>query len=193
MAVLLMVWLFRRDWSGVPFALEHCAKTLAFFIALIPGSALGATLWRMAGGRARDFMDAPLFAATPAEFWRRYNRPAQQFFYEDVFKRAGAYQSPVLAALATFAVSALVHEYVFGVTLRRFQGYQTAFFLLQGLAVAATVRLRPARGSRTWLWICATWIFNLATSVFFFASVNGVVPFYSQGLPKWLAGWSLFG
>jgi hypothetical protein len=190
--VILVVWLFRRDWSGVPFAFEHCAKTLAYFIALIPGTALGATLWRMAGGRARDFMDAPLLAATPGEFWRRYNRPAQQFLYEDVFKRAGGYESPVLAVVATFAVSALVHEYVFGVTLGRVQGYQTVFFLLQGVAVAATVRLRPV-GIKTWPWIVATWIFNLATSVFFFASVNGVMPFYSRGLPKWLAGWSLLG
>jgi hypothetical protein len=42
----------------------------------------------------------------------------------------------------TFAVSAVVHEYVFGVSLGRVQGYQTLFFLLQGLGVAATVRLQ---------------------------------------------------
>jgi hypothetical protein len=183
-----LVWLFHRDWSGTPFVVEHCAKTVAFFLALIPGSALAGSLWRLAGGRGLDFMAAPLLAPTPAEFWRRYNRPAQQFFYEDVFKRAGAFRSPVRATLVTFAVSALVHEYVFGVSLGHIQGYQTLFFMLQGLGVAVTVRLRPA-GWRVWLWIGATWIFNLATSLFFFASVNGVFPFYSRGLPGWLAGW----
>ena len=187
-AVVLLVWLFKRDWSGVPFFLEHCLKTVTFFLALIPGSALAVTLWRLGGGRARDFMDAPLLAATPAEFWRRYNRPAQQFFYEDVFKRAGAFRSPMRATLATFAVSALAHEYVFGVTLGRVQGYQTVFFLLQGAAVATTLRLRPASW-RVWPWIGATWIFNLAASLLFFASVNGIFPFYSRNLPKWLAGW----
>jgi hypothetical protein len=189
--VAVVIWLFRIDWTAVPFALEHCAKALACFITLIPATALGAALWRIAGGRARDFMDAPLLAATPADFWRRYNRPAQQFFYEDIFKQAGAYKAPMLAAFATFAVSAIAHEYVYAVALGRIQGYQTAFFLLQGLAVIATVRWQPSGGA-TLPWIAATWIFNLATSLFIFASINGVVPFYSRGLPKWLSGWSLF-
>lgn len=167
--------------------LEHCAKALAVFLVLIPGSALGTALWRLAGGRARDFMDAPLLAATPAQFWRRYNRPAQQFLYEDVFKALGGFRAPVRATLATFVVSGLVHEYVFGITLGRVQGYQTLFFLLQGLAVAASARLRPA-GWKVWPWIGATLIFNLATSVLFFASVDAVIPFYSRDLPGWLGG-----
>jgi hypothetical protein len=73
-AVAFLVWLFQKDWRGIPFVLEHCAKALVVFLALIAASGLGTTLWRLAGGRARDFMDAPLLAATPAEFWRRYNR-----------------------------------------------------------------------------------------------------------------------
>jgi hypothetical protein len=92
------------------------------------------------------------------------------------------------ATVATFVVSALVHEYVFGIALGRVQGYQTLFFLSQGLAVTATARLKPA-GWKLWPWIAATLTFNLATSVLFFASINSVVPFYSRGLPGWLAGW----
>ncbi len=88
----------------------------------------------------------------------------------------------------TFAVSALVHEYVFGIVLGRVQGYQTVFFMLQGCAAAATLRIRP-NGWKAALWVAATLGFNLATAVFFFASVNGMVPFYSRGLPRWLAGW----
>ena len=73
---------------------------------------------------------------------------------------------------------------VFGITLERIQGYQSVFFLLQGLAVAATIRFRPV----TWLFwpaLAATWIFNLL------ASISYVVPFYSRGLPSWLEGWQL--
>ncbi len=186
-AVGLVAWLFQRNWQGVPFVLEHCAKVLAVFLVLIPGSAFGVALWRLAGGQARDFMNAPLLAASPAQFWRRYNRPAQQFLYEDVFKRVGGFTSPVRAMLVTFIVSALVHEYVFGITLGRIQGYQTLFFLLQGLAVAANARRRPAKG-RGVLWIGATLVFNLLTSMFFFASIHAVRPFYSRALPGWLAG-----
>jgi hypothetical protein len=38
-------------------------------------------------------------------------------------------------------------------------------------------------------WLAATLCFNLVSSVLFFASVNGLVPFYSRGLPGWLQGW----
>ena len=184
----VLIWLFRRDWGQVPWFVEHAFKVVVFFLFLIPGSSALVAVWRLAGGRAREFMDAPLLAWTPAEFWRRYNRPAQQFFYEDVFKRAGGLRSPGRAILTTFVVSAVVHEYFFGIILGRIQGYQTVFFLLQGAGVAATWRSRPGR-TPYWAWVTATWIFNLATSVLFFASVNEVVPFYAQPLPPWLANW----
>lgn len=111
---------------------------------------------------------------------------AQQFFYEDVFKPAGGLRFPVRATLVTFAFSALVHEYVFGIAIGRVQGYQTAFFLLQGVATAATVRVK-VRGWTAALWFAGTFAFNLASSVLFFASTNAVLPFYSRGLPAWLA------
>ena len=45
-------------------------------------------------------------APTPADFWRRWNRPAAQWFHEHVFLRAGGIRFPLRATLATFAVSA---------------------------------------------------------------------------------------
>ena len=68
------------------------------------------------------------------------------------------------------------------------RGYQTAFFLLQGVAVAATWRVRP-KGWRTVPWRLGTLAFNLASSVLFFASIHGLVAFYSRGLPAWLGDW----
>ena len=87
-----------------------------------------------------------------------------------------------------FGLSALIHEYLFSIAIGRVQGYQTAFFLLQGFAVAATARLK-ARGWTAAPWLAATLGFNLVSSVLFFASVNGLVPFYSRELPAWLADW----
>jgi hypothetical protein len=185
---VILVALFCVDWRGLPFAAEHSAKVLALGLALFPGASVAGALWRLGGGRGREFMDAPLLARTPADFWRRYNRPTNQFFYEDIFKPANGFRAPIRATLLTFAVSALVHEYVFGIVLGRVQGYQTVFFLLQGCAAAATLRIRP-NGWSAMLWGAATLGFNLATAVFFFASVNGMVPFYSRGVPPWLAGW----
>lgn len=184
----LMAGIFRINWYGQPFYLEHCAKVSGYCLAVVPATTVMVALWRLAGEKARDFTDNPYFSPTPADFWRRYNRPAQQFFYEDIFKPAGGWRAPVRATLVTFALSALMHEYAFGIAIGRVQGYQTAYFLLQGCAVAATVRLNP-RGWYAFPWILATIAFNLAAAVFFFASVNGLLPFYSQGLPGWLAGW----
>jgi D-alanyl-lipoteichoic acid acyltransferase DltB (MBOAT superfamily) len=122
---------------------------------------------------------ANLFASqTPAMFWRRWNRPAQQFFHEYAFKPAGGQRWPVRSTLMTFAVSGLVHEYVFGITAGYFHGWQMAFFMLQGCAVAATMRTRPSRNVLS-LWVAATLAFNLAASVLFFKSIDAVLPFYA--------------
>lgn len=42
--------------------------------------------------------------------------------------------------MITFVISAIAHEYLFSITLEEVQGYQTAFFPIQGLAVALTLR-----------------------------------------------------
>jgi hypothetical protein len=63
--------------------------------------------------------------------------------------------------------------------LGRIEGYQTAFFLIQGVAAAATLRARPT-GPVAAVWVVATLAFNLATSALFFASIDEVMPFYSS-------------
>jgi hypothetical protein len=83
-----------------------------------------------------------------------------------------------------FTVSGLLHEYVFSAALGRVQGYQLAFFLMQGVAVALTLRVKPGRivGPVT------TFAFNALTSILFFASIHGLAPFYERGLPEWIWG-----
>ena len=76
-------------------------------------------------------------------------------------------------------MSAILHEYIFWIAVGRLQGYQTAFFLLQGLVVAATLKVRP-RGWRAVAWGTGTLAFNLASSVLFFASMDEVLPFYAH-------------
>jgi hypothetical protein len=137
-------------------------------------------------------MHYPFLARTPADFWRRYNRPVHQFLYEDVLKQLRGRQAPIRATLLIFVVSAMIHEYVMSIAIGTVQGYQSAFFLLQGVAVAATIRFKP-RGWSAALSIVATLAFNLVSSVLFFASVSQIVPFYARSLPAWLEGWSLLG
>ena len=186
--IILLRALFRVDWGGRPFFAEHVTKVVAFFLAVLSGLALAAASWRLLGGKGRDYMDNPVAARTPADFWRRYNRNMHQFFLKDVLVSAGGLHHPARATLVVFGLSALIHEYLFSIAIGRVQGYQTAFFLLQGFAVAATARVK-ARGWSAAPWVAATLAFNLLSSVLFFASVNGLVPFYSNELPAWLGGW----
>ncbi|MEA2632089.1 MAG: hypothetical protein QOE66_2308, partial [Chloroflexota bacterium] len=180
----LLIAAFHVDWFRIPFAVEHCTKVVAFFLALVPATGAAVEVWRLLGGKGRDPMDHPFAARTPADFWRRYNRPAQQFFRDDLFRPLGGLHRPIRATLATFAISALIHEYVFDIAVGRIQGHQTVFFLVQGLAVGATWGVKP-QGWRAVPWTVGTWAFTLASSVLFFASVNEVVPFYTgRGAPE---------
>jgi hypothetical protein len=88
-----------------------------------------------------------------------------------------------------FGLSALLHELIFCAAIGRVQGYQTVFFALHGIASAMTLRVKVRKGWAAVPWIGATLAFNLASSVFFFASIHAVTPFYARGLPSWLQGW----
>jgi hypothetical protein len=175
--VLLLVWLWRRDWSAQPFALEHAAKVTWLVATAAFAANVASSWWRLAIGPALTPMGNVLFPATPAKFWSNWNRPAQQFFREYVFVPTNGFHHPVRGVLATFAISGLVHEYVLGTASGRIQGTQLAFFLIQGIAVATTHKHRP-RGKAIMARL-ATAAFNLATSVLFFHSVNQTLPFYS--------------
>jgi hypothetical protein len=177
LAISLFVILDRVNWSTIPFALEHVLKVSVLAPAVVLLTNAVAAAYRLLGGIGLDFMNSPLAARTPADFWRRWNVPAQQFLNEYVFQPAGGPCRAVRATLVTFFVSGVVHEYVFGIASGRVQGWQLLYFMLQGVAVVATMRIRP-QGRMTILWIAGTWMFSLASSVLFFLSVNQVVPFY---------------
>jgi hypothetical protein len=164
--------------SRFGFAVEHTVKLLVFYVVVLGAVEVVEALWRLLVGPARDTMHNIYLATTPADFWRRYNRMVGQFFAEDLFKRAGGLRAPVRATLIVFAASSLLHEYVFGIAIGAVQGYQTAFFMLQGLGVAATLRVRPEGWARI-PWTAATMAFNISSGVLFFTSIQQLFPFWS--------------
>src|SRR4051812_2431698 len=74
-AVALCIGFLWFDWSRVPFALQHVVKTLAFAAATMWIGQTFAALFRLIIGPAMDPFDNPFAARTPADFWRRWNRP----------------------------------------------------------------------------------------------------------------------
>lgn len=187
-SIAILAGLFKLNWSHVPFLVEHICKVTALMLGIVSGLACSTALWRLSGGTARDFMDRPFVAKTPAEFWRRYNRNVQQFFWQNFFSGKRSRHAPIRTTLLVFGLSAVLHEWLFLAAVGRIQGYQLAFFTIQGLAAALTARLKVGSNVVAF-WVVATLAFNLTTSVLFFASIHAVTPFYSQALPVWLQGW----
>ena len=182
--VSVLVALFRWNWSGWPFLVEHAVKVTVLFLTFSAALEATTALWRLLGGRARGMMEKPYLARTPAEFWRRYNRVVQQFLLENFYRLSGR-KASLRTVMLVFFLSAVMHEYAFTIALERVQGYQLAFFFLHGLAALATFRWKP-RGLAALVGIGLTFLFNLFSTVLFFASINSVLPFYQHGLPAWL-------
>jgi hypothetical protein len=182
--VLALGAAFRADLGRFGFAADHTAKCLATYPVLDGICVFLAALFRLLGLPARDVNRDPILARTPAEWWRRYNRPVSQYFYEDVWMPAGGARAPARATLLCFLVSGLFHEYIFAVATVRITGYQVAFFALHGVAVVATARLRP-RGWKAVAGALASNAFLVATLVFFAASValllRDLVTIYPHG------------
>lgn len=178
--LLVAAWaLLQVNWAGTPFVLEHVTKVLAFAAAMIGVGQTSVAGCRQLIGPALDPFDHPFAARTPADFWRRWNRPFREFFDQYVFRPMGGTRRPIVATLAVFAVSGLMHEYVYGVASGRVQGWQVLFFMVQGIAAVATLRVRP-RGRTALLWWAGTFFFNLATAFFFCQSVDAVIGFYQR-------------
>jgi hypothetical protein len=178
-AIGLMIGIFRIDWASHSFVAEYCVKALGLFLVvqfLLNGLAAAS---RLLGIPATDFAGPFFLARTPAEFWRFYNRPVGQFLNDYVFTPLGGPRHAVLATLATFAFSGVMHEYLFDLPARRILGTQMAFFLIQGLAVIATLRIRP-RGRAAAPAIVLTFAFNLLTARLFLMAMSAVVPFFAS-------------
>lgn len=175
----LLVYVFHWPWPDYPFLLEHAVKVVVGFFTMVRATQVVAALWRLAGLPGQDFCDRLFQSRTPAEFWRRWNKPAQVFLYEYAYKPLGGLRSPRRAAFLTFALNGLIHEYVFGVPLGHPTGVQLAFFLVQGGLVVATMGFKP-RGLWTVPAIAATAACMLVSSVLFFASVHWIVPIYAD-------------
>lgn len=169
----------------ISFLLEHAVRITLIFAACAGGANAVFALYCMGGGRGWPMFENFFAARTPAEFWRHYNITVTQYMFENVFRRAGGARAPIRATLAAFFVSGVLHEYIADIAVCGVQGLQMAFFMVQGLAVAATQRLRP-RGPSAAIGIAATAAFMLVSSLLFTASAARIFQLYSDHAPAWI-------
>jgi hypothetical protein len=167
------------------FAADHCLKVLVWLLGLEAGSQFGWGVERLLGYADGPPMGYPSIARTPAEFWMRWNRRAQRWFYLNAFAPAGGKQFPVRGVVATFVVSGFIHELLFDIATSDFNGWQGLFFLIQIPAVLASrpleqwVRRRGA-GAKAAAHV-ATIVWFWMTSVLFFHGIEQVFPFFYAG------------
>jgi hypothetical protein len=183
----IVVGVFRVDWLAWSFWMEHLAKSTCLAALVIRAFQTNTALWRLAGAPAAWFMTRKVLAAhSPAEFWRRWNRPMSWWLLENVYRPLGGRRNPRLAVLGTFAVSGILHEYLFAVVLQGLTSFPMAFFLLQGAATICTRRFRPVG----WLRVPAailTFLFNTLTTVLLLAPIDERIPLYVNALPRWIS------
>jgi hypothetical protein len=187
-ALGLVYYVVKTDWSRYPFMVEHVAKVTALVFGGLCGENFNSALWRLGGAWALYSPLNALWSASPAEFWRRWNRPVQEWLFAYVFRPVIGRGSVTAAVVATFAVSGLLHEYIWIMACGRITGYATAFFLVQGLGVLVTAGVRP-RSAWRGLGIVLTLIFNAVASVLFFAPLDTVLPLYVNEVPRWAHLW----
>lgn len=181
----LLTLMQKVDWLQYPFLLEHTLIATGLFLLVVAELIAFVAVTRLFGGYIVNAHDRPFAARTPADFWRRYNRLIGQFLYEDFFKLLRGRRHPVRATLGVFAVSGIFHEYLFWMATGQSPGLQLLFFMLQGGAVALTLRVKPT-GWRAVTWGAGTFAFNILSSVPFFASFHHMFPIYQNQLPLWL-------
>ena len=174
------LWLLRMAdawaFTGGMAWLDHTVRALAFYaIAFDGGFVVVCASLRLLGIHVMDFCRHPILSTTPADFWRRYNRPGGRFLYEDIFLPFGGRTAPLRGTLLVFAANGIMHEALSFLFVREILGYQLAFFALHAVAVVLTFRIRP-RGTWKWVGRFLTFWFVIATSAFFLANLDAIRP-----------------
>jgi hypothetical protein len=171
------------------FLLDHITKLFIYVLAIESIAQALCGLERLVGFDTRPLFDRVHLARTPADFWRRANTRSQAWLYLNVFVPSGGRRALSRGIWATFLVSGLLHEIAFDIATSRITGYQLIFFLLQGPAVLYSPRLdRLARTRGIWgaaLAHAATILWFATTSIFFFAGVDRIFPFFYTS-DRWL-------
>ncbi|MGH9734711.1 MAG: MBOAT family protein [Candidatus Acidiferrales bacterium] len=140
---------FLRGWIGMIGIVLVLHFGVFYFIALA---------WQSVGVDAEPIMQRPLQSQSLGELWgRRWNMGFRDLSHKLVFRPLHRRYGAVVATLAVFLVSGLLHDLVISVPAKAGFGLPTAYFLIQGLGVIVErsqigKRLVPASGTTGRIW-----------------------------------------
>ena len=156
-ALALGLWAVEIRWPAVhqnPWLEAFWALWLTWAAMAAVSDSLGG-LAMLTGWHVGPLFDTPVLARSPRDFWsRRWNLFVHRWMRRHVFVPAGGRRRPLRGIAATFAASALMHEYVVIAGLGRIPehvGWMTIFFALQGAAVALEAAAMRRFGRGPWL------------------------------------------
>ena len=153
-----LLWAVARAVPGVQPLVRGWVGMVGLMLFLHFGSfQMVALSWQRLGVNARPIMNAPLRSTSLSEFWgKRWNLGFRQLAHDLVFRRLRKAWGVGAAGFLVFIVSGLIHDLVISVPALGGYGLPTAYFALQGIAVAVerTVvgqQLGIRQGIRGWL------------------------------------------
>jgi hypothetical protein len=153
-----LIWLVARAVPAhLPLARGWIGMLGLIFLLHFGSFHLVALFWQRLGVNARPIMLAPIRSTSLAEFWgKRWNLGFRQLSHALIFRPLQRKVGAGAASLAVFAASGLIHEAVISLPARGGYGLPSAYFLLQGLGVAAErsvlgQRLRLRAGPFGWI------------------------------------------
>jgi Membrane bound O-acyl transferase family len=136
---LVLLWIVARR---VPFEqplLRGWTGLLGLIFLLHFGSfELIALFWRTMGVDAEPIMSKPILSKNLSDFWgKRWNLGFRQLAHDFIFRPVLKYAGAPAAGFLVFIASGLIHDLVISLPARGGYGLPTAYFVIQGLGVAA--------------------------------------------------------
>jgi len=169
-ALALLALILLRAHDGTVRDVLRVPCGAVFVYTLVDTAAGAATLvHHMAGVAVPVIQDHPVLSRSVAEFWgERWNREMGDWLRQLVFRPLRRRHDPRLALLATFAVSAAIHAWLFLVPLDAAAALSAAtFFLVQPALIfaekAARVSAWPPVVARAWtvgVLVGSSWLFT---------------------------------
>jgi alginate O-acetyltransferase complex protein AlgI len=97
-----------------------------------------ALFWQAMGIDAEPIMSKPILSSSLSEFWsKRWNLGFRQLAHQFIFRPLHQRTGVGVAGFVVFVASGLIHDLVISLPARGGYGLPTAYFVLQGLGVAA--------------------------------------------------------
>jgi hypothetical protein len=136
---VLLLWIIARRISSEQPLLRGWIGLFGLVFILHFGTfQLIALFWQAMGIHAEPIMSKPILSKTLSEFWgKRWNLGFRQLAHDFIFSPLHGRIGVTAAGLVVFAASGLIHDLVISLPAHGGYGLPTAYFMIQGLGVAA--------------------------------------------------------